>query len=999
MKNWNYPTALIALLVMLLASPNKLQAQGGVDAVFSKATAAMTEARKLGMPAGAAKWNEALGHLRHATKTFDGRALKLYGPQFGWFWYHQGFCELRLSKFEDAAKSFEQCHKKYANKGNDQSINLYEKKALLKWGEAKQGAEQWAEAIKQYKKFLAERDPKKDGFARGTFYINMAICHFKTQKMAGGIENLRIAIKGKATFPTPPAGIMAAFHAFGEAAIAKKDQKTMLSFLETNRDDIVFLPWEAQPYSPIFMKLAAQAMEAELTQIGFELYALVPSSVEADDSLKAALSGLGTVGKPVPDGSTIMNRTAMEEQLKQSRVYTKEGKLPEVTALAATAYIHEKNGNIRGAYGAYDMLERFHSNSPRDKRENYLYQLVRTSSLVGRVLQTEEQGQKFLKLFPGSEYEESVRSLMLTGLFYEGEYELCLEVATVMQPKLPVPSKQHDICLHVLGGSYYYTGQFDKAVKPLKEHVEKYPDSAFKVAAEYFNASNYAQLQIWDKASNLLDKFLKKYPNPKENIYLPFALYDRGNCHFTAEEYPEALEKLNRVENDFPDAGNREGVFMLKADVLQTQGDIEPALAYYDRGLQLAERKENDIVAGEALFKLVGLLGEEKSETLEKAIPYYDKFWEDYGDNSPYKAQVAVVGLPALESAGREDEGLERLQGVISQLAKVPGAYGLEEAINSFTKYYLKNHTEQELKDLYYNFPGIKAEDKAAQALLRIAIIGVFEEKADLAAKDQDNQEARKASATIKVLFSDLKRDFDLKSLSNFILVSVGDYLREKTQAPKQAIPYYEEVLARPNQSYRFAARFGLADVYGRGNDKNQNNKAVEQLLAVHTNSDDNQQQEQALYRAVEVLAKLEDWEKAKTHAKDYLDPEKNYNKYAAEVSFLLAQAFDNLGASEDAIVTYFQVYSSYRAYLSVAAPSLKRYMELLWARNKPATKKSPADRQFAYEFGYKYIQASADIPNNDRVPEEEKDLWKEVQKLVRSYEANPATKAIEKDS
>ena len=113
----------------------------------------------------------------------------------------------------------------------------------------------------------------------------------------------------------------------------------------------------------------------------------------------------------------------------------------------------------------------------------------------------------------------------------------------------------------------------------------------------------------------------------------------------------------------------------------------------------------------------------------------------------------------------------------------------------------------------------------------------------------------------------------------------------------------------------------------------------------------------------------------------------------------MLAQAFDNLGASEDAIVTYFQVYSSYRAYLSVAAPSLKRYMELLWARNKPATKKSPADRQFAYEFGYKYIQASADIPNNDRVPEEEKDLWKEVQKLVRSYEANPATKAIEKDS
>ena len=100
-----------------------------------------------------------------------------------------------------------------------------------------------------------------------------------------------------------------------------------------------------------------------------------------------------------------------------SRARGKEGKLPEVTALAATAYIHEQNGNIRGAYGAYEMLEQFHSDSPKDKRENYLYQLVRTSSLVGRVLQTEKEGQKFLKLFPGSQYEESVRSLMLTGPF------------------------------------------------------------------------------------------------------------------------------------------------------------------------------------------------------------------------------------------------------------------------------------------------------------------------------------------------------------------------------------------------------------------------------------------------------------------------------------------------------------------------------------------------------------------------------------------------------
>ena len=995
MKNRTYSGALVALLILFLSSPFA-KAQGGVDQYFATARAAMEAANKQGLPKGAAKWNEALQALTSATSAFDKNAMKLYGPQFGWFWYHKGFCELKLQKYPEAIKSFKHCYEKYPNKkDNEQSINLYHKKALLKWGESEQGAKQYAEAIKQYKKFLTERDPKKDRFPRGSFYTNLAICHFKVDKISGGVENFQIAIKGKDTFPTPPAGIMAGFQSFCEAAIKKKDEKALLDFFKENRDDIVFLPWEAQPYSPNFMKLAADAMNAEMTQVGFELYALVPSSELAEDSLKGALNQLGNFNTTFSDKATVYNKTAMEEQLKQSRKYKKEGKLPEVTALAATAYIHETNGNIRGAFGAYDLLEKFHNDTPKDKRENYLYQLVRTSSLVGLVLKTEEEGQKFLKLFPGSKHVESVRQLMLTGLFFEGEYELCLEVATVMEPKLPKGSKQHDTCLHVLGGSYYYTGQFDKALEPLQKHVKDYPESQFKVAAQYFEASNLAQLQIWDKASQLLDKFLKAYPTPKDNAYLPFALYDRANCHFASEEYPKALEALSRVENEFPDAGNIELVFNLKGNIFQTEGDKEAANSYYTKALDTAQRKENDVVSGESLYYLVGLLGEEKSDTIQQAIPYYDQFWERYGDNSPYKAQVAVAGLPALKTAGRTEEGLDRLQGVISQLSKLPGAYGLEEAINSFTKFYLEDHSETELKDLYYNFPDIRAEDKAAQALLRIAIIGVFEDKAKTAEKAKDNEDAGKATSMIKILFNDLKNDFDKTNLSNFILVSIGDYLREKTNSPAQAAPYYEEVLNRTDQNYRFNARFGLADVYGRSNDKKQNNKAVEQLIAVYTNSTDNKQQQQALYRAVEVLAKLEKWEETKKRAKEFLDPKLEYNQYAPFVSYALAQAYENLGEKDNAQITYFQVYSTYRGLIKVSAPSLKSYMEILWDRNNPATEKTPADRQFAYEIGRKFIKATAAIPQDDRVPEEEKELWEEVKKLTLTYEANPSTKAI----
>lgn len=994
MKNWTHPRALVALL-MLFVSSTSLRAQGGVQDLQTNALTAMKEAHRLGLPEGAAKWNEALGFLNEATTKFDARAKQLFGPKFGWFWYNKGFCELKLNKHEDALNSFKTCYEKYPNTQGAESVNTYHKKSLLKWGQSAQGVEQYDIAIKQYQKFLTERDPERDQFPKGAFYINMAVCQFKSGKLAGGTENLQIAIKNKNTFPTPPAGIMAGFQAFCEASIAKKDESTMLDFLKKYRADVTFLPWESQPYSPVFMTLAANAMGNDLKRLAFELYALVPSSIEAEDSLKSAIRTLGDNNRPVSDGASIYNKAALTKQLEMSKARETKGQLPEITALAATAYLHEQSGNIRAAYGAYEMLERFHSNSPKEKRENYLYQFIRTSSLVGLVLQTEEEGQKFLKLFPGSQYEESVRSLMLSGLFFNGEYDLCLKVASDMEPTLPKGSKQHDICLHVLGGSLYYTAQFDKAVEPLKRHTQEYPDSQFKVAAQYFDASNYAQLQLWKVAGESLDKFLKAYPNPKENSYLPFALYDRANCHFGQEEYSETLEKLNRIETEFSDASNRELVFNLKGNVFQIQGEADQAKEYYERALNLAKRKQNDVVAGESLYYLVGLSAEGKGDAIKEAVPYYDQFWESYGDSSPYKAQVAVAGMSALDAVGRSEEALDRLQGVIAQLAKVPGAYGLEEAINSFTKAYLQGHTEEELKNLYYNFDGVGPEDKAAQALLRIALIGVFEDKAKTAAKAESDNEASKANAMIKVLFSDLKLDFDLKSLSNFILVSVGDYLREKTASPKEAIPYYEEVLGRNKPAYRFDARFGLADVYGRSNVSAENTKAVDQLIAVYTNSNDKKQQEQALYRAVEVLGKLGQWKDAKERAKEFLKPELNYNQYAPFVSFVLAQAYDNLGETDNALVTYFQVYSTYRGLLAISAPALKRYMEMLWSRNKAASDKTPADRQFAYETGYKFIKATTALIAGPRVPEEEKDLWKEVNKLVQSYEANPGIEAI----
>ncbi len=977
-------------LCALLSSP-LLPAQG-IDVAWSNSLTAMR----------AKEWAKAHAILSKAVALFDGRAKVLFGPKFGWFWYHKGYCELKMKKWDEAMTSFEACYKKYPNKNAGAaglnaaaqgSFNFYHKKALLKWGDAAIGAKEWETAIRQYKKFLAERDPEKDPYERGAFYINMSMAHFKLFRIPPGIENLETAITNKEKFPTPDEGIMVGFQALVEAVIEKTKEQALIDFLNKNRAHIKLEPFQMHQFASVFMKLAADALAAEMHRAAFELYALVPSTQAAIDDIKARLVQIGSIDRRFADpprSNRIILKEKLDAGLEELNKQLRSGDPHEVIATAATAYIHEDGANVRGAFAAYEQLELYFNKAK--KREKYLYNLVRTSAIIGEVLVTEKYGSIFLATFPKSKHVESVRSMMLTSLFMEGEYEKCIEVATVMLPKLPKPSKQHDICLHVLGGSYYYTGQYKVARDFLDEHVETYEKSSFRMAALYFQGSNLSRLQYWKAAAVLLDKFLSKYPDSGQNVYLPFALYDRANCHFAEDELDPALVKLNRIESEFPNTDIMDMAYNLKGNVLQTQGEWDNAEKYYLMALELAERLENRLVAGESLYYLVGLLGAEKRDKQENprvkdAVPYYDKFWQEHGSESPYKAQVAVAGVYALTTVDRAKEALERLQGVIAELASVQGAFGLEEAINSYTRAYLKSNSEAKLKEHYYNFPGIDSQNREAQALLRIALITVFEEKGKKADKEKNEKDRRDSDAMIKVLFTDLKNEFRPPQLTNYVLVRLGDYLREMTSTPRLALPYYQEVTGREDQSYRFNAHFGIADILGDPKspapDKAEALKSLEHVAA---NAPQRKQKERGLYRIITILANKGDWADVTTRAKEYLTKE-GYRTYAGYVSLLLAQSYDKRSMREDALVSYGQVFGAFTGQIEVSAPAVKRIMEITWARNQAD------DHQVSYEVGYKYIASTKQL-NSQMKPHEVK-LWEEVATLVQDYEDHSSVEKI----
>ena len=73
--------------------------------------------------------------------------------------------------------------------------------------------------------------------------------------------------------------------------------------------------------------------------------------------------------------------------------------------------------------------------------------------------------------------------------------------------------------------------------------------------------------------------------------------------------------------------------------------------------------------------------------------------------------------------------------------------------------------------------------------------------------------------------------------------------------------------------------------------------------------------------------------------------------------------------------------------------------MELSWQRNLPARpdQNVEGDRQGAYNQGAKYIEATLRPEFQAKMTEEEKELWKEVDALVKKYVADPNIKSLDK--
>ena len=875
-------------------------AQQSPDEIFAKGVAFLQ----------ARQFADAQGVFDGMISQYGKKAMEDFGPRFGAVYYHRGLALLGQGKHPEAFTDFEATATQFPNKPGETRLNPYQTISLLQAGFAQMQSKEpdHAKALEFFKRFereMAATPPVLDRenvvYNRAALWGNTAICEAKTDKPRNAAETFKKIVTdeggadraNRSTFEKTPQLVLGAAVEIVDAFARSKNPEDGVKFIEENRVHLRADPGLLYHFAPRFLQTASEATKDGRYAFALAIYSFLPTTREAYEGLDAASRTKEATpsldGKPSAYGQLLAD-------IREKLTKDVDGGTPiEVYALDGTARIFQLNNNYEAVYGVYRTLA---AQYPKSKlRPEILYYAALSASVTNRLDDTQKYGQDFLNNFPNHELKPRVEELMVEGMFWAGRYEDSLRIAQSI--RTTEGTKTDDLVKFVEGGSLYFLGRYPEAATVLTRHVEKYKESTHREMARFYEADNLARMNRLTEAGAKLDEFLRDYP---ESSVLDMALYARANVHYNLDQTEQAVSRLNQFLTKRPFSGLRDQAQNLFGNVFESQGKTREAEESYRKAKSTAEELGHDATAAESIVYLMGLLSSEENRAADVAA-LYDEFFQKYPEN-PNRAKAAVIPLAALEKVNRVPDALKRLEEIIAAFGNNIEAVGLEDAIVSYVTYAEKGGMSlPQLRERLYNFPNLPPDADVARPRLRMALIDLYEKKIR---EEKDDAKRATLEGEIQALFSQLRRDFPIEKLSNYVLNRIGDNLLRGGRAD-MAREYFEQVLKTPDVSFKDKAMFNLAVIYGEAEQNPNPDKAIEILdkLVADYGTEPGLKEKVTRQRAItyELAGK---WDKVSETWRDYLK-EKAWTRHQTEAYYFLALSQEKRQMWDDALVNYAQ--------------------------------------------------------------------------------------------
>ena len=439
----------------------------------------------------------------------------------------------------------------------------------------------------------------------------------------------------------------------------------------------------------------------------------------------------------------------------------------------------------------------------------------------------------------------------IESAFQAGNYVQVCEDARELLEAVPGDSPDRGALLFMEGVSLYYCGFYDQAQLSLDSCHLDFPEGAYAENAFYYAGSTLLKRGCWRAASRRLDEFRDKFP---QSLLMDKFLFDRATVHLSLHEYEACYRMAQRLIERYPESALIDRAAFLQGEVFRQTGQMVRAEGAFMTAKQLANEKGHVKVAAHSLCRLIEVACEQGR--YKDAADYYDSFFLSFPQASR-ALEAAAAGLPALKELGRIHAALNRMEGMILEMADKVPPQRVHKALGVFGQYFGTTHGYDALLKLFRDLPMRARSKQALQEAIVVARLEVLE-------KHFPDREAE-----IEVFYDEIRSRLNRKDFSVHLILKVARHVARYDK--KEAVLWLNEVLERSDIESRDEVMVALAIVQASSENEEEMYMAKRGFEGFLNDYATPRLMEQGVLGLARVAIQLREWSCAREYWQIYL--------------------------------------------------------------------------------------------------------------------------------
>lgn len=258
----------------------------------------------------------------------------------------------------------------------------------------------------------------------------------------------------------------------------------------------------------------------------------------------------------------------------------------------------------------------------------------------------------------GSQYQNKQAYRQSLGIFEK----------SLQQYRINGNIKKAGDCYNYMAISYFYLGDFPKAIVSLKQGAETFKTIPYKkgvastlnnLGAVYKNQGNYLKaLDAYRQAAVILDGM-----NDEQNLAI--TTHNIGSIYAEAKDYSNAMKYYRQAYSVYKKKNNQEGLAQVLDEIgkiYTKQAKYSDAFESFNESLRIADAKEDKQLQAMVLSSLGDLFY--KQSDYKRALPYYTRclsYSRQIGSLQPQGNSLIAIGNIHRQS-GKNKEAVDDCQ-------------------------------------------------------------------------------------------------------------------------------------------------------------------------------------------------------------------------------------------------------------------------------------------------------------------------------------------------